>query len=218
MTWPKPIGILFLLAALRACKPGGNDMNEGLKSADWHERRRAVDALGNSQDHAGAVRALEAILRHDPNKNVRIDATVALGQLGGVDAIAVLVEMAASIDESLIRTAALEAIETSRDPNSIPGLINLFRLNRGQDDVVAQIGASYALLKIGAPCVPQLLEALNDPSAKVRDSVVRVLGDMGNPEVADRIAALKADPDFGVRWEVERALAKLKGKADPATP
>lgn len=216
--WRKPFVSLFLLAALVACKPGENDMSEGLKSADWHERVRAVDALGKSQDHAGAVRALEAVLRHDPNKNVRIDATVALGQLGGPDAIAVLVEMAASTDESLIRTAALEAIETSRDPNSIPGLINLFRLNRGEDDVVAQIGASHALLKIGAPCVPQLLEALHDPSAKVRDSVVRLLGDMGNPQVADRIAGLKDDPDFGVRLEVERALAKLKEKPAPTTP
>jgi HEAT repeat protein len=67
--------------------------------------------------------------------------------------------------------------------------------------------------------VPQLLQALNDPAAKVRDAVVRVvLGDMGNPEVADRIAALKADPDFGVRWEVESALAKLKAKPAPTTP
>ena len=193
-------------------------MSEGLKSADWHERERAVLALGGSKDHAGAVRALEAFLLHDPNQHVRIDATVALGQLGGPDATAVLIEMAASTDESIVRTAALEAIETSRDPSAIPGLINLFRLNRGQDDVVAQIGANHALRKIGAPCVPQLLETLNDPSAKVRDAVVRVLGDMGNPEVADRIAVLKADPDFGVRWEVERALATLKAKPAPTTP
>ena len=185
-------------------------MSEGLKNPDRHERARVVRALGDSQDHAGAVRALEAVLRHDPDHYVRVDAAVALGQLGGPDATALLVEKAASTDESIVRGAALNAIETSRDPSAIPGLINLFRLNRGQDDVVAQLGASQALLKIGAPAVPQLLQALNDSSPKVREAVVRVLGEMGNPEVADRIAALQADPEFGVRWEVERALAKLK--------
>jgi HEAT repeat protein len=193
-------------------------MSEGLKNPDRHERARVVRALGDSQDHAGAVRALEAVLRHDPDRGVRFSAAVALGQLGGPDATALLVEKAASTDESDVRGAALDAIETSRDPSAIPGLINLFRLNRGQDDVVAQLGASRALLKIGAPAVPQLLQALNDSSAKVREAVVRVLGETGNPEVADRIAALHADPDFGVRWEVERALAKLKGKPAPTTP
>lgn len=193
-------------------------MSEGLKSADWHERRRATLALGSSQDRAGAVRALEAIIRKDPATGVRTEAAFALGQLGGPEATAVLVEKAASTDESIVRGAALDAIETSRDPSAIPGLINLFRLKRGEDDVVAQLGANQALRKIGAPAVPQLLQALNDPSANVRQAVVRVLADMGNPEVADRIAALQADPDFGVRWEVERALAKLKGKPAPTTP
>jgi HEAT repeat protein len=58
--------------------------------------------------------------------------------------------------------------------------------------------------------VPQLLQALNDPSAKVRKDVVNVPGEMGNPKVVDRIAGLQADPDFGVRWAVEGALAKIK--------
>ena len=187
-------------------------MSEGLKSADWHERQRAVWALGDSKDHAGAVRALEAVLRNDPDQHVRIDATIALGQLGGPDATALLVAKSESTDESVVRVAALEGISTSRDPSAVPGLINLFRLNRGQDDVVAQIGARRALLKIDAPGVPQLLQALNDPSPKVRAAVVEVLAKVGNPEVADRIAGLQADPDFGVRWEVERALAMLKGK------
>jgi len=193
-------------------------MSEGLKNPDRHERARVVRALGGSQDRAGAVHALEAVLRHDPDHDVRFSAAVSLGQLGGPEVTALLLEKAASTDESDVRGAALDAIKTSSDPSAIPGLINLFRLNRGEDDVVAQIQASRALLKIGAPAVPQLLEALNDPSAKVREAVVEILGDMGNPEVADRIAVLKADPDFGVRWRVESVLAKLKGKPAATTP
>jgi HEAT repeat protein len=218
MSWRRLIEIVFLLCALGACKSGENDMSEGLKNPDRHVRSRAVLALGDSKDHAGSVRALEAVLRQDPDRGVRIDATVALGQLGGPDAIAVLVEMAASADEPIFRTAALEAIETSRDPSAIPGVINLFRLNRGQDDASIQFEARHALLKIGAPGVPQLLQALNDSSAKVRAAVVAVLGEIGSPEVAERIAGLQADPDFGVRREVESALAKLKGKPAATTP
>src|ERR1041384_613385 len=188
MIWRRPIEVFFLLVVLGACKPGGNDMSEGLQNPDHHERARAVQALGDSQDRAGAVRALEAVFRQDPDRGVRLDVVLALEQLGGPDATALLVEKAASTDESVVRTAALTVIETTRDPSAIPGLINLFRLNRGKDDAKAQLGASEALLKIGAPSVPQLLQALNDSSAKVRKAVVEVLGEMGNPEVADRIA------------------------------
>jgi HEAT repeat protein len=163
------------------------------------------------------VRLLEAVVRQDPASGVRTEAAFALGQLGGPDATAVLVEKAASTDEPIVRTAALEAIETSRDPSAIPGLINLFRLNRGRDDVGAQIEASHALIKIGAPGVPQLLQALNDSSAKVRRAAVEVLGEIGNPEVADRIVGLQDDPDFGVRRAVAGALAKLKGKPESTT-
>jgi len=105
-------------------------MSEGLKNPDRHERARTVRALGGSQDHAGAMRALEAVLRHDPDRYVRIDAADALGQLGGPDAIALLVEKAASTDESIVRGAALNAIEASRDPSAVPGLLNLFRAHR----------------------------------------------------------------------------------------
>jgi len=185
-------------------------MSEGLKSSNARERSQAVLALGHAPDHAGSVRAIEPLLRQDPDQHVRIDATVALGQLGGADATALLVDKAVSTDERIVRIAALEAIENSRDPSAVPGVISVFRLDRGQDDVVAQIGASEALLKIGAPAVPQLLQALTDSSAKVRAAVVDVLGRMGNPEVADKISSLQADPDLGVRRAVEGALATLK--------
>ncbi len=109
-----------------------------------------------------------------------------------------------------MRTAALDALETTRDPAAVSGLINLFRLNRGQDDVLAQIGAGQALIKIGAPGVPQLLQALSDSSASVRRGVVAVLGRIGPPEVADRIASLQADPDLVVQAAAKEALATLK--------
>jgi HEAT repeat protein len=154
-----------------------------------------------------------------PDRHERSRAVDALGKSKDhASAVRALVAVLRQDPDRGVRTAALEAIETSRDPSAIPGLINLFRLNRGQDDVVAQIGASHALRKIGAPCVPQLLQALSDPSAWVRRAVVEVLGEVGNPEVADRIAGLQADPSPVVRLAVEHALAKLKGKPEPTTP
>ena len=153
---------------------------------------------------------LEAILRHDPDREVRVFAALALGKLGGPDATALLVEKTTSTDEAYVRGAALLAIETSRNPTAIAGLINVFRLNRGHNDVVAQIEASQALVKIGAPGVPQFLQALNDPSARVREAVVELLGKIGNPEVSDRITILQTDPDPAVRRAVAGALATLK--------
>jgi HEAT repeat protein len=233
--------IIFLLAALGACRRGDSDMSEGpkihdehgsaqgvhalgdshdntpqdyagaLKNPDPSERARAVRALGKSQDHPGAVRALGPVLRQDLDRDVRSFAARALGQLGGPEATALLVEKTISADEAYVRGAALLAIETNHDPIAILGLISALRMNGGDDNVAALSQASQALVKIGAPSVPQLLQALNDSSASVRKEVVNVLGEIGSPEVADRIAALRADPDPAVRRAVELALAKLKG-------
>jgi HEAT repeat protein len=230
----RSIEVLLLLVALGACKPGENDRSGGLKgsdrngsaraagalgdsqdytgalkSPDPNARARAARALGNSRDHDGAVRALEVVLRHDPDRDVRVFAASALGKLGGPDATALLVEKTTSTDESYVRGAALLAIQTSRDPSGILGLINVFRLKRGHDDVIAESEASQALVKIGAPGVPQLLQALNDPSANVRRAVVDVLGELGKADVIDRISGLQADPDPAVRQAVVDTLAKL---------
>ena len=83
----------------------------------------------------------------------------------------------------------------------------------GKAGVVAVSTAQY---KDERSAVGRVIVALDGPrryevAPRGNTVVVRVLGDMGNPEVADRIAALQADPDFGVRWEVERVLAQLKG-------
>jgi HEAT repeat protein len=184
-------------------------MSASLSSPDAHERSSAVTALSRATDHAKAVATLAAIVRQDPDRGVRIDATVALGRLGGPDATALLVEKALSADESIVRVAALEAIETTRDPTAVPGLFGLFRLERGQDDVVAQIGARQALLKIGTRGVPQLLQGLSDSSPKVRAAAVEVLGQLGDRQVTDRIASLQTDPDPGVRRAVSGALVAL---------
>jgi HEAT repeat protein len=66
------------------------------------------------------VRALGAVLRHDPDREVRVFAARSLGQLGGPKALALLIEKVASTDESYVRGAALYAIETIRDPSAIP--------------------------------------------------------------------------------------------------
>ena len=210
-------------ALLKIGAPGVPQLLQALNDSSTNVRKQVVAvlgemALGGSQHHAEAVRALAAVLRHDPDREVRVFAARALGQLGGPDAIAVLVEKMTSTDEAYVRGAALFAIETSRDPSAIQSVVNVFRLNHGRDDAEAQIEASQALVKIGPSGVPQLLQALNDPSANVRRAVVDVLGKIGNAEVADRITGLHADPDPAVRQAVERALASLKGKPAPTTP
>jgi HEAT repeat protein len=49
-------------------------------------------------------------------------------------------------------------------------------------------------------------EALQIGDAWVRWKAVRALGELGLGGSRDAVAALRADPDFQVRFEVERAL------------
>jgi HEAT repeat protein len=75
-----------------------------------------------------------------------------------------------------------------------------------------------ALVKIGTPAVPALIQALGDRSENVRRAAAEALGAIGDPQaVPALIQALGHETDpFADDWAVRRAAAWALGKlGDP---
>jgi hypothetical protein len=97
----------------------------------------------------------------------------------------------------------------STDVADIPKHIEDFK-DESQDGMV-QARAMYALVKIGAPAVPQLTEALESDDLNVRLMALNTLGLIGQ-EAKDAIPAIKKtldDPDADVQNRAKDALDKI---------
>jgi HEAT repeat protein len=186
-----------------------------LHSSDSAERRRALLALGESGDEMAAD-AIAPLLRGDPDREVRLDAAHSVGKLPGPKSTALLLEKAASDDVLLVRVAALEALEQRRDPHAAPGLINLWRLSRTKDDGVVHIGARKALIDTGPSVVPELVRALGDSCATVRELSLEVLGKIGDRSLKVQVVPLTKDPDDLVRRAAASALDEIENKGPPS--
>ena len=101
--------------------------------------------------------------------------------------------------------------EKSVSPETIRRLCADFQ----SDNVEALLDAREALVKIGGPAVPGLVEVLkaNDPRVRVfaRDALVEI----GAPAVPGLMAVMKADDSF-VRWLAIMGLGQIGPDASPA--
>jgi len=97
----------------------------------------------------------------------------------------------------------------STDVADIPKHIEDFK-DESQNGMV-QARAMYALVKIGPPAVPPLIEALESDDVNVRLMSLNTLGLIGS-DAKDAIPAIKKaldDPDADVRNMAQDALEKI---------
>ncbi len=91
----------------------------------------------------------------------------------------------------------------------IPKLIEAFK-DESEDGMV-QARAMYALVEIGTPAVPPLIEALESDDVNVRLMALNTLGLIG-PDATDAVPAIKKaleDPDPDVQNRAKDALEKI---------
>jgi HEAT repeat protein len=80
--------------------------------------------------------------------------------------------------------------------------------------------ATDSLARIGLPALPELIVALKDPHADVRDRAAQALARIGPPAsqaVPALVDALR-DPDWRVRRSAARALGQIGPAAEAAVP
>jgi hypothetical protein len=136
--------------------------------------RDAIVQLGSQ-----AVPALIDSLRDD-DPRIRQAACTALGQIGNPAAVS---ELTKRLQDSVsdVRIAACTALGQIGDPSAVPALVACLN----QQDISG--AAANALVQIGKPAVPALIEALTSPSNPVRIAACTALGQIGNPAAVSEL-------------------------------
>lgn len=168
------------------------------------DRERALIALRALARHrdAAAVAAVERVARTGADAELRDFAVETLGTIGGAEAIAALVRLAADPRRGTSVVAALARQDEAQ-------VESIGRELRAADDGVRCIlvEALGRMKHRGASLL--LAEALHDPAVSVRFAAVQALGrrDLRDVETG-LVAASREDEDATVRRAAQRALAR----------
>jgi HEAT repeat protein len=178
-------------------------------------RNLAARALGRIRD-ARAIAVLSWALS-DPDEVVRSVAAWALGEIGDASAVSSLLS-ATRDSKQRVRTratASLEALGHTVESNEtvfVDGnLIRQHISELGSRAPFAQDKAYNALLNIGKPAIPSLINALSDYRSWVRQHAVNALSEIGDLSVRPALEeALKYDKDPIVRQSIGTVLAQME--------
>jgi HEAT repeat protein/predicted Ser/Thr protein kinase len=162
--------------------PAVIDLMDMLRHEDASLRRIAVVALGEARSVGrDAIPELVEGLE-DRDEAVRREAARALGKIGATAAVPSLVVALSNAPDDLVRVSAAEALGQigARATVAIPGLIAALK---HADDGVCDAAAG-ALVMIGLPAAPALIEAVTDFDRRLRLRAAAVLTEIVAPSAA----------------------------------
>jgi HEAT repeat protein len=170
---------------------------ELLKDPDWVVRREAAITLGEMGDERCAEPLCRAL--YDGDWQVREVAIDALGQVGS-PAVEKLIKLLRDWD---VRRYAMTALGKIRDERVLDPLMHHLRNEEFKDY------AANALVELGQPAVPRLIEALKDKDDNVRKQAVVALGRIKHADAIDPLMAMLADKDWYTRLTAAAALEAI---------
>lgn len=146
----------------------------------------------------------------DESPLVRIKAARGLGQLGDQRAVQPLLSTL-EVNEVPLQQAAFHALLAiieprdlaSREHRAIELFVGLLRLQEVRE------AATKALIAMGAPVVEKLRELLTEPSPQVRQTVVEVLGQIGDNHAVEALVSSLRDENQAVRQIAAQYLGRL---------
>ncbi len=205
---------LFLCSLITGCyvdtSPGAPDMVsrrlvELFADPDPDVRRTAAEALGKV-GHRSANSSLIVAL-NDQDARVRAAAALSLGRLGDGESGMVLAGHLADSAEPVRAASALALGEIELSAAREAQILEA--LHHPQSS--ARIAASRALLSLDIVSLSlDLVGALRDPDANVRQGVAAVLGETGDAGgVPHLLSVLRTDVAAGVRAEAAFRLGKI---------
>jgi HEAT repeat protein len=177
-------------------------------------RKRALEVLALVRPR----RIIDYLIQqlNDENSVVRGRASKALGAIGSIEAIPVLIQTLQWDKDSLVRGDAAYALGTIGSQEVITTLIQEMKT----DIDYIRLRTAEALAVIGSPeAIPVLIQALeSDKNSQVRNNAAYALGTLSNPEpIPVLIKALKTDKSSNVRGSAAKALGKI-GKETTIQP
>jgi len=207
-----------------------------LHSKDIGIRSNAVTAL--TKVGLPTVPDLRNVL-YDSDRNARLAAIQALGEIGDISATPDLLKMLQDIDED-VRVNTVEAFGKIKDNAALQALFEVLRdtknnvrlhnavisalMSIGNADAVPELSkcllndedkytrfnAAVALREIrNVAALPALKEALHDTAFEVRQIAANALGKIGDTSVIPALQEALRDSDSGVRECVVNALGEI---------
>ncbi len=192
-----------ILALRRIGPPAFPALIRELRSDEVLMRRAAADALIGSQSRDVNGPLMAAL--GDPDAETRASAALALGWQGNVAAVPGLVVALSDSSWEVVDSAvtALGDIGLA----AIDPLLAVLR--SGESSVTVRYQVSRALAGMGRAAVPQLAEALFDPSSSVATWSAVALGEIADPRAVAPLRRLAEQADPDLRWVVEEQLRRL---------
>jgi HEAT repeat protein len=186
-------------------------LTQALNAPD--EEVRALAVLGLSELGAAPPVVLPALTGAtlDGSDQVRRRAVRSLGDMGRA-ALPSLPHLVAALDDptTCVRMEAMSAIGRI-GPDAEPAVPQLIPLLADEDVRVRSV-AGATLKKIGPAALTDLIQALSDPDAILRERAALVLGQMGvdDDPVLEALFEALSDFDEDVRDAARRALKMLE--------
>ncbi len=181
----------------------------------WRQAMTALEGVGPR-----AVPKIVPLLAEE-NATIRSRAAELLGRMGPAakDALPALLERV-KLRNDRDMEAVLKAIGGIGPAagEAVAPMVELVRDKSARKEHKRLAGK--AIVKIGAPAVPRLIEALSDPDPGYRYGAARALAKIGGPAEPAReaLGGLKNDPDQKVKFWARKALETLdRAKTEGAT-
>jgi len=106
------------------------------------------------------------------------------------------------------RVEAARALASWRDPRTVSALVEALA-----DDLMVAAAAVEALVEVGAPAVPPLVEALQAHDVQVRRHAAKALSRLGDARAVDALIEALEDPNYSVRWLAAEGLVTIGREA-----
>ncbi len=167
-----------------------------LQDTDWVVRREAVITLGEMADE----RCVEPLVRalRDGDWQVREAAVEAVSDIGP-PAVDLLLRFVRDWES---RKYVIRTLGRIHDERVLDPLISWLKSDEFKDD------ATRALVDLGQPAVPKLIEALSHRDDFVQKQSILALGDIQDAQAVDPLIALLQDQDWMVRLTAASSLEK----------
>ncbi len=141
----------------------------------------------------------------DPENEVRRNTAYRLGDIGDISAVPALIK-ALEDEDNEIRAVAAWSLGENGDPSAVPALIEAL----GDEDAEVKLKSVEAILKVGKPAVPALIELLE--GGKRRAFAAKALGKIGDSSAVAALIMALEDNDWAVVRESIVALGEIKDK------
>lgn len=210
-------GVQFDGPVVKSISPSTPGYLSGLKPGDKVVAVKIVRTVRGLDDYKEIVRkarkyANEITFHTAELSGVKLAAIRALGEIGGPEAMGMLLKMLESKEE-LFREPAAKALERLSEQGSSPELIramikHLDASNEPNPEIRASCATLLGKLK-AVEAIPALIKALKDPVANVRFKAGVALSLIGEPAVDELIKALESSNDPIVQEIAVTALGDI---------